>query len=198
MHFESLYTYRTRKSDPIFDAVDRILRQQKETREEARAAAESKVKENRNIVHPLHPLGAGMKQLPVAGSHGISPQHEVSQATDKLGRIPNSSTSNGNRLQTLKRAMGSLGSTPPGKLTALGRGSAGSVASSPQVPPSSFETSENLIEHKPPATSGTPFSDDNESEEEELPQDKSPTSGTRAIKTSAVTPLSHICAFIVS
>jgi hypothetical protein len=68
----------------FFDAVDRILRQQKEAQEEARAAAESKVKENRNIVHPLHPLGAGIKQLPVAGSHGISPQHEVSQATDKL------------------------------------------------------------------------------------------------------------------
>jgi hypothetical protein len=113
-----------------------------------------------------------------------------------IHRIPNSSTSNGNPLQTLKGAMGSPGSTPLEKLTASGRGPTDLVASSPQVPLSSFETSENLIEHKPPATCGTPFSDD-ESEEEELPQAKPPTSGTRTITTSEVTPLSHICAFIV-
>lgn len=165
VHFKSLHTsYRTRKLIQFFDAVDRILRQQKETQ----AAAESKVKGNQNIVHALHPLGAGIKQLPDSGSHAISPQQELSQATDKLGRIPNSSTSNDNTLQNLKRAMGSLGSTPP-VLAAL-RG----LATSPFPIPS---TSEKLIEHKTPAISGI--------------------SGTVESSSPAVTPLSHICASIV-
>ena len=173
MHFELLHTsHRTRKPDPIFDSVDRILRQQKEAREEARAAAEFNVKKNQNIDQTLHPLGVGVKQLPDSDSHSISLQHEPSQATDKLDSIPNSLTSDGNNtLQNLKRAMSSLGSTPLERLTALGRGLAGS--SPPQVPPS-LGASENLIEPKLSTISSLP----------------SPARSSNP----AVTPLSHICA----
>jgi hypothetical protein len=118
----------------------------------ARAAAESKVKENQNNVHPLHPLGGGIKQLPDSDSHGIPPQHELSQTTDKLGKMLTASS--------------------------LGQGSMGSAASPPQVPSSSLKTSENFVEHKPrtPPISGV-----------------SRSSGSNP----AVTPLSHICAFMV-
>lgn len=139
----------------FFDVVDRILRQQKEAREAAlnRAAAESKVKENQNNVHPLHPLGADIKQLPDSDSHGIPRQHELSQPTEQLGKM----------------------------LTALGRGSKGSAASPPQIPSSSLKTSENFVEHRP----RTP------------PIGGISSSARSSSSNPAVTPLSHICAFMV-
>ena len=121
----------------------------------ARAAAESKLMDNQNNVHSSHPLGAGTKQLPDSDSHGIPPQHELPQTTDKLGKI----------------------------LTALGRGSKGSAAP-PQVPSSSLKTSENLIEHKPRTP---PISDISSSAK----------SGRSSNSNPAVTPLSHIRAFMV-
>jgi hypothetical protein len=141
VHFESL-PFIERKSDPIFDVVDRILRQQKVAREEARAAAEFKVKENQNNVHPLHPLGAGIKQLPDSDSHGIPPQHEFSQTIDQLGEIPNSSTSNDKTHQTFRRIMGLPGSTQLEKLTQL------PDSDSHGIPPQHelFQTIDQLVE----------------------------------------------------
>ena len=154
MHFESLHMpHRKGNLIQFFDVVDRILRQQKEAREEARAAAESKAKENRSNVHPLHPLGAGIKQVP---------------------QVPDSDSHGGQ--------MGSLGSTQLERLMSLGLGSMNSAASPPQVPSSSLKPSENLIEHKPrtpPIISGI-------------------SSSVRSSSSNpAVTPLSHICTFMV-
>ena len=79
------------------------------------------MKDNQNNVHTLHPLGAGVKQLPDPPDfHSIPPQHELPQTTDRLGKM----------------------------LSALGRGSKGSAASPPQVP-SSLKPSENFVDHKP-------------------------------------------------
>lgn len=152
VHFESLHLplIGMETWSNFFDVVDRILRQQKEAREEARAAAESKAKENQINVHPLHPLGAGIKQLPDSDSHD-------------------------------RRKIGSLGSTQLERLTALGRGSMGSAASPPQVPSSSLKPSENLTEYK----SRTP------------PISGISSSSRSSSSNPAVTPLSHISAFMV-
>ena len=118
----------------------------------ARAAAGYKVKENQDNVHSLHPLGAGIKQLPDPDSRGLPPQHELSQPTDQI-------------LTALRPILAT-----------------GLTASQPQIPSSSLKSSENILEHKPCT---------------------SPISGvSRSVRSSspnpAVTPLSHICAFIVS
>lgn len=171
MCFELLHTfYRTRKPNPpSIYAVDRILRQQKE----ARAAAESQMKENQNTVYPLHSSGVGLDQFPNSDARDIPPQ--PSQST-KL--------SVANTFQNLRRTMGSMGSTQLEWLTASGRGSMGLASSPPQIAPSSLETPEksSAIERKmrtPPAISGI----------------SSP--GRSSSSSSAVTPLGHICASIV-
>jgi hypothetical protein len=135
--FELLHiSYRTRKPNPSsIYAVDRILRQQKE----ARAAAESQMKENQNTVYPLHSSGVGLNQFPNSDARDIPPQ--PSQST-KL--------SIANTFQNLRRTMGSMAS---------GRESMGLAPSPPQISPSSLETPEksSAIERKtrtPPAISG--------------------------------------------
>ena len=154
----------------MFYAVDRILRQQKE----ARAAVESKAKENQNTVQPLLPSVLGINQLPNSDSHGIPPQHEPSQATDNLGITPNSSTSIANTFQNLRRKMG---------LTASGQGSMNSIPSPPETFPSNLGNPENssVVEPKPHTPSA-------------ISKISSPGGSLNA--NPAVTPLSHICAFI--
>lgn len=180
MHFESLPTsYRTRKVDPFF-VVDRILRHQKE----ARAAAESKAKENQNTVYPLHPSGAGINQLSDSGSHAIPLQHESSQATDKLGRIPNSSTSIADTFQSLRQKMSSMSSTQLEKLTTLGQGTTALASSQSLITPSNPENLDTLsaVEHN----AHTPLAISKTSSPARSPSVNPP-----------VTPLSHICASIV-
>jgi len=171
----------------IFDVVDRILRQQKEAREEARAAAESKVKDNQNNIHPLHPLGAGIKQFPDPDSHSIPPQHEPSQTTDHLGKVP-TALGPGSKGSAAPPPQVPSPSQPPQTtshlskiLTALKPGSKGSAAPPPQFPSPSLKSSESFVEHKP-----------------RTPPISAISSSTRSPSSnSVVTPLSHICAFMI-
>ena len=112
----------------------------------------SSIPDNQNNIHALHPLGAGINLPDPSDSHGIPPQHELSQSTDQLGNL----------------------------LTSLGWESKGSAALPPQVPSSILKPSENFVEHKP----RTPISGISSSAR---PSNPNP----------AVTPLSHICAFML-
>lgn len=154
----------------------------------ARAAAESKVKENQNNTHPLHPLGADIKQLPDPDSHGIRLQD---QTNDLLGTAlsapifgqglmaaaasslqgPSSSLSTSeNLLHELSQTNDQLGKIP--SASSLGRGLLGSAASPQQV-----QTSEHKA--RTPPISGVS------------------SSARSSSSNPAVTPLSRICAFMV-
>lgn len=145
------------------------------------------MKENQNNVRPLHPLGAGIKQLPDIpppttdqlgkllttlgrGSKGTAapPPQSPSSSSLKPSEIPDIPQ------HELSQTTDQLGKVP----TTLGRGSKGSAAPPPQIPSSSLSNhSENFVENKPrtPLTSGI----------------------SSSVKSSSskptVTPLSHIC-----
>jgi hypothetical protein len=157
----------------------------------ARVAAESKVKENQNNVHPLHPLGAGIKQLPDSDSHRIPSQHKRSQTNDLLGTVlaapmasaasslqaPSSFDTSENFVppqHELSQTNDQLGNIP--STSSLWRGLLGSARSPSQVQ----KTSENFVEHKP----RTPISGVS-------------SSARSSSSNPAVTSLSRICAFMV-